>query len=101
MLNIYDHCSSWVLASFLFNYKLSWKPTTLLALAMAKCCSHFMLHTFVKDILLHTYNYYFFLQDHTAIFVPASDDKKDRPNHLSPQIFIESHSSISLCPVSI
>ena len=33
------------------------------------------------------------------IFVPLSGGKTDRPGHPSPQIRIESHSNINLCPV--
>ena len=39
-----------------------------------------------------------FLQDHAAIFIPASSGKTDWLGHLAPQICIESHSSINLSP---
>ena len=39
------------------------------------------------------------MQRNAAIFVPLSGGKTDRPGHLPPQIHIESHSNVNLCPV--
>ena len=42
---------------------------------------------------------YFFLQHNAAIFIPMSGGKTDHLGYLPPQIHIESHSSVNLCPV--
>ena len=60
---------SWAPVSSLTTFKLAWKTATL------------------------------FLQHNAAIFVPLSGGKTDRPGHLPPQIRIESHSNVNLCPV--
>ena len=39
------------------------------------------------------------MQHNAAIFVPLSGGKTDRPGHLPPQICIEPHSNVNLCPV--
>ena len=44
-------------------------------------------------------NQHLFLQCNAAIFVPLSGGKTDYLGHLPPQIHIESHSSVNLCPV--
>ena len=36
-----------------------------------------------------------------TICVPASGGKADQPCHLPPQIHIESHSNVNICPVFI
>ena len=70
----------------------SW-TATLLALVTAK---HFSELT-----LLCIDNQHLFLQHHTAIFISTSGGKRDYPGHLPPQICIESHSNINLCPIFI
>ena len=82
---------SWALASYLTTFKLAWKIATLLALVTAKRCSDLT--------LLCIDNQHLFLQHNAAIFIPMSGGKTDHPGHLSPQICIESHSSVNLCPV--
>ena len=69
----------------------SWKTATLLALVTAKHCSDLT--------LLCVDNQHLFLQHHAAIFVPLSGGKTDFLGHLPPQIRIESHSNVNLCPV--
>ena len=81
---------SWTPASSLTTFKLAWKTATLLALVTAKCCSDLT--------LLYVNNQHLFLQLHAAIFVPLSGGKIDHPGHLPPQIHIESHSNVNLCP---
>ena len=63
----------------------------LLALVTAKCCSDLT--------LLHIGNQHLFLQHHAAIFIPMSGGKTDHRGHLPPQIPIESHTNVNLCPV--
>ena len=46
-------------------------------------------------------NQHLFLQHHAAISIPISGGKMDEPGYLPPQICIESHSSVNLCPVFI
>ena len=82
---------SWAPASSLTTFKLAWKTATLLALVTAKHCSDLT--------LLCVDNQHLFLQCNAAIFVPLSGGKTDRPGHLPPQIRIESHSNVNLCPV--
>ena len=82
---------SWAPASSLTTFKLAWKTATLLALVTAKHCSDLT--------LLCVDNQHLFLQHNAAIFVPLSGGKTDRPGHLPPQIRIESHSNVNLCPV--
>ena len=74
-----------------YYLKLAWKTATLLALVTAKRCSDLT--------LLCVDNQHLFLQRNAAIFVPLSGGKTDRPGHLPPQIRIESHSNVNLCPV--
>ena len=82
---------SWAPASSLTTFKLAWKTATLLALAAAKHCS---------DItLLCIDNQHLFLQCHGAIFIPLSGGKTDHLGHLPPQICIEYHTNVNLCPV--
>ena len=82
---------SWAPASSLTTFKLAWKTDTLLALVTAMRCSDLT--------LLCVDNQHLFLQHHAAIFVPLSGGKTDRSGHLPPQIHIESHSNVNLCPV--
>ena len=44
-------------------------------------------------------NKHLFLHHHAAVFFPMSGGKTDCPGHRPPQIHIESHSSVNLCPV--
>ena len=82
---------SWACASSLTTFKLALKTATLLALATAKHCS---------DLTsLYVDNQHLFLQRNAAIFVPLSSGKTDCPGHLPPQIHIESHTNVNLCPV--
>ena len=81
----------WAPASSLTTFKLAWKTATLLALVTAKLCSDLT--------LLCVDNQHLFLQHHAAIFVPLSGGKTDHLGHLPPQICIESHSNVNLCPV--
>ena len=82
---------SWAPASSLTTFKLAWKTATLLALVTAKRCSDLT--------LLRVDNKHLFLQHLAAIFVPLSGGKTDLLGHLPPQIHIESHSNVNLCPV--
>ena len=81
---------SWSPASSLTTFKLAWKTATLLALVTAEHCSDLT--------LLCVDNQHLFLQHNAAIFVPLSGGTTDRPGHLPPQIRIESHSNVNLCP---
>ena len=81
----------WAPASSLTTFKLAWKTATLLALVAVKCCSDLT--------LLCIDNQNLFLQCHAAIFIPMSGGKTDGVGNLPPQIHIESHSNINLCPV--
>ena len=82
---------SWAPASSLTTFKLAWKTATPLALVTAKHCSDLT--------LLCVDNQHLFLQHHAAIFVPLSGGKTDHLGHLPPQIHIESHCNVNLCPV--
>ena len=82
---------SWVPASSLPTFKIAWKTSTLLTLVTAKHCSDLT--------LLCIDNQHLFLQHNAAIFIPISGVKTDHPGHLPPQIRIESHSNVNLCPV--
>ena len=82
---------SWAPASSLTTFKLAWKTATPLALTTAKCCSDLT--------LLCIDNKHLFLQHNAAIFIPMSGGKTDCPGHLLPQVHIESHSNVNLCPV--
>ena len=62
-----------------------------LALLLLKCCSDLT--------LLCIDNQHLFLQCNAAIFIPMSGGKTDCPGHLPPQICIESHSNVNLCPI--
>ena len=76
---------SWAPTSSLTTFKLPWKTATLLVL--------------VTDLtLLCVDNQHLFLQCNAAIFIPVLGGKTDRPGHLPPQVHIESHSSVNLCP---
>ena len=88
LLSLLESCTP---VSSLTTFKLAWKTATLLALVTAKHCSDL--------ILLCVGNQHPFLQHHAAIFVPLSGGKTDHLGHLSPQIRIESHSNVNLCPV--
>ena len=81
---------SWALASSLTTFKLAWKTATLLALVTAK-------HSDLT--LLCIDNRHLLLQHHAAIFILISGGKTDQPDHLPPQICIESHSNVHLFPV--
>ena len=91
MLSICYLLESWAPASSLTTFKIAWKTATLLALATAKCCSDLT--------LLCIDNQHLFLQCNAAIFIPMSGGKTDCPGYLPPQIHIESHSNVNLCPV--
>ena len=78
-------------ASSLTTFMLAWKTATLVAHVTAKCCSEFT--------LLCIDNQHLFLQHHAAIFIPLFGGKTDCLGHLSPQIHIESHSNVYLCPI--
>ena len=82
---------SWALACSLTTFTLGWKTANLLALLTAKC--------YFDLTLLCTDNQHPFLQHNAAIFIPMSGGNTDHPGHLSPQICIESHSYVNLCPV--
>ena len=82
---------SWAPASSLTTFKLAWKTATLFTLVTAKHCSDLT--------LLCVDNQHLFLQHNAAIFVPLPGGKTDCPGHLLPQIRIESHSNVNLCPV--
>ena len=82
---------SWAPASSLTAFKHAWKITTLLAHVTVKCCSDLT--------LLCIGTQYLFLQHHAAVFIPMCDGKADCLGHLPPQICIDCHTSINLCPV--
>ena len=82
---------SWAPVFSLTTFKLAWKTATLLALVTAKCCSDLT--------LLCVDNQHLFLQCNAAIFVPLAGGKTDHLGHLPPQICIESHSNVHLCPI--
>ena len=78
-------------ASFLTTFKLAWKTASLLTLVTTKhCCDSTLLCIDNQHLCLHF---------HAAIFIPISGCKTDQLGHLSPQIHIESHSNVNLCPV--
>ena len=79
---------SWAPISSLTTFKLAWKTATLLALVIAKHCPDLT--------LLCVDNQHLFLH---LFFVPLSGGKTDHPGHLPPQIRIESHSNVNLCPI--
>ena len=78
-------------ASSLTTFKLALKIATLFALVTVKHCSDLT--------LLGIDNQHLFLQHRAAIFIPLPGGKTDSPGHLPPQIHIESHSNVNLCPV--
>ena len=82
---------SWAPASSLTVFKLAWKTATFFALVTAKHCSDLT--------LLCIDNQHLFLQHNAAIFILMSGGKTDHPGHLPPQVHIESHSNVNLCPV--
>ena len=82
---------SWAPTSSLTTFKLAWKTATLLALVTAKHCSDLTLLCIDNQCL--------FLQHHAAIFISLSGGKTDLTGHLPPQIHIESHTNVNLCPV--
>ena len=82
---------SWAPASSLTTFKLAWKTATLLALVTANCCFDLS--------LLCVNNQNLFLQHNAAILVTLSCGKTDCLGHLPPQIHIESHTNVNLCPV--
>ena len=84
---------SWEPASSLTTFKLAWKTATLLALVTAKHCSDLT--------LLCIDNQHLSLQHNAATFIHMSGGKTDHPGHLPPQVCIESHSNVNLCPVFI
>ena len=49
--------------------------------------------------LLCFHNRHFFLQHCASIIFPASGGKTDWLGHFQPEIYIESHSDVNLCPV--
>ena len=84
MLNLY------YLSSSLNNFKPAWKTSILLALVTAKHCSDLTVlctdnHTFFISVIL--------------LFFPESGHKTDQLNCLWPEIHIESHANVNLCPV--
>ena len=81
---------SWGPMSSLTTFKLAWKTAALLAHVTAKCCS---------DLTLCVEIQHLFLKHNAAILVPLSDGKTDHLGHLPPQIHIESHTNVNLCPV--
>ena len=82
---------SWAPTSSLTAFKLAWKTATLLTFVTGKHCSDLT--------LLCVDNQHLFLQHNAAIFIPWSAGKTDCLGHLPPQVHIESHSSVNLCPV--
>ena len=91
MLSIcYLFWTVWAPALSLTTFKLAWKTATLLALVTAKCSDL---------ILLCIDNQHLFLQCNAAFFIPMSGSKTDHPGYLIPQVCIECHSNVNLCPV--
>ena len=82
---------SWAPASSLTTFKLAWKTATFLVLVIAKCCS---------DLTLLCIDYQqLFLKCHATISIFMSGGKTDCLGHPPPQICIESHMNVNLCPV--
>ena len=81
---------SWAPTSSLTTFKIAWKTATFLALVTTKHSSDLT--------LLCTDNQHLFLQGHAAIFIPFPGGKTDCLGHLPPQIHIESHTNVNLCP---
>ena len=81
----------WPPVSSLTTFKLAWQTAILLAFVTAKYCSDLA--------LLCVDNQHLFLQHNAAIVIPLSCGKTDCLGHLPPQIHIESHSNVNLCPV--
>ena len=81
----------WVSASSLMNCKVAWKTAILLAVVTVKQNSDLT--------LLHTGNQHLALQHYAIIFIPVSGGKPDQPDHCPPQIHVEYHSNVNLCPV--
>ena len=66
---------SWAPPSSLTTFKLAWKTSTLIALVTAKHCS-----------------------DLTLLCIDNQHGKMDHPAHLPPQMLIESHTNVNICP---
>ena len=88
---LFSPLESWAPAYSLTTFKLAWKTAILLGLVTAKHCSD--LNSVCID------NQCLFLQHNAAIFIPMSGGKTDHLGHLPPQVHIESHSNVNLCPV--
>ena len=86
LLSLLERCAQ---ASPLTNFNLAWKTTTLLVLVTAKYCADSMLLSKICNLFFGI----------AFIFFPANGAKMDEPDHLPPQIHIESHSNVNLCPV--
>ena len=91
MLNVCCLCRIVGHCLLLTIFKLAWKIAILLIFVNAKHCSDLT--------LLCIDNQHLFLQHHAVIFIPISGGKMDRPGHLPPQIYIESHSIVNLYSV--
>ena len=89
--HLLSRLESWAPTSSLTTFNLAWKTATLLALVTAKHCSDLT--------LLCVDNQHLFLQHNAAIFIPLSGGKTNHRGHLPPQIRIESHTNVNLCPV--
>ena len=79
-------------ASSVTNFKLVWKNSHTFITCYRKTF-------FLIEFLFHIDNEHLFLKCHTIIFVPAFGGRLDQPGYLPPQIFIECHSNVNLCPV--
>ena len=86
MLNVCYLCWRVRHQLLLTTFKLSWKTVTLLAFVTVKHCID---------------NQHLFLQHHAVHFISMSGGKTDHLGILPPQICIEFHSNVNLCPVFI
>ena len=74
----------------LTTFQFAWKTATPLALVSTKHCSDLA--------LLYIDNQHIFLENHAAIFMSSSGGKTNQLDHFPPQVHIDSHSNVNLCP---
>ena len=87
-------CLCWRVGHWLLltTFKLAWKIATIWALVSAKCCSNLT--------LLCIYNQHLFLVS-CCFFHSHVLWQDGLTSYIHPQIWIESHSNVKLCPVFI
>ena len=86
---------------FCLTYILNMAPSALQTVyEIATLACAFSYSVVGSDLtLLCIDNQHLFLQHNAAIFIPLSGGTTDHLGHLPPQIHIESHSNVNLCPV--